>query len=67
MIDLFVIIFRTGYPKGWRLYDVMSSLILLFIPVLDHVFISADQCIFTCNSMDDKLSGEPAIFGVFIS
>ena len=37
MIDLFVSTFRTWYPKGWRLYDVMSSLILLFNPVLDHV------------------------------
>ena len=40
MIDLFVSTFRTGYPKGWRLYDVMSSLILLFNPVLDHVITS---------------------------
>ena len=37
MIDLFVSTFRTWYPKGWRLYDVMRSLILLFNPVLDHV------------------------------
>ena len=40
MIDLFVSTFRTGYPKGWRLYDVMSSLISLFNPVLNHVISS---------------------------
>ena len=40
MIDLFVSTFRTGYPKECRLYDVMSSLISLFNPVLDHIISS---------------------------
>ena len=41
MIDLLLSTFITWYPKVWRLYYVMSSPILSFIPVLDHVITNA--------------------------
>ena len=60
MIDLFVSTFITGYPKGWRLYDVMSLLILLFNPVLDHVITSVYSPV---TAWMINLAGNPLYLG----